>query len=77
LLLRIAIWRRAAPYIHTSVCLLLIDIHLGFAHGIPYGLDPLVRLFTHDHFLNFAGTLFDYRLLMPFGDLEYRSVNRA
>src|SRR5580704_2468971 len=68
--LRIAVGRRTTPCIGTTVSRLLIHIHFCLADGIPYGLDPLIRLSAHNHFLNFAGALFDYGLLMAFSDLK-------
>ena len=55
----------------------MVHVHLGLAHGIPHGLDALIGLLTNDHFLSFAGALFDDWLLVPLGDLEYPFLHGA
>src|SRR5689334_8632892 len=73
----IAVSRDGGGHIRPTVCRLLIDIHLGLAHRIPHGLDALIGLLTNDHFLGFAGALFDDWLLVPLGDLEYPFLHGA
>src|SRR5580704_8972091 len=70
-LLRIAVRRGGASDVLPTICRPPVHVHLGLAHGIPHGLDALIGLLTNDHFLSFAGALFDDWLLAPLGDLEY------
>src|SRR5690242_17793735 len=76
LILWIAVWRRAFR-IRATVCRLFIDINLWLAHGIPHGFNALVGLFANDHFLNFAGALFDDGLLVSFCHLELAFAQRV
>src|ERR1700741_5495953 len=76
-LLRIAVRRGGASDVLPTLCRPLVHVHLGLAHGIPHGLDALIGLLTHDHFLSCAGALFDDWLLVPLGDLEYPFLHGA
>ena len=62
--------RHRAADIDATLGRLLVDINFGFAHRVPHGLDPVIYFPPHDHFLDGAGTLLDYRLLVPLDDLE-------
>src|SRR5690242_7404855 len=49
---------------------LAVDVHLGFAHRVPDGLDPLRRFLVHDDFFDGASRLLHGGLLAAFGDLD-------